>query len=1162
MASLSDILLKPGERKRLTEEEIKRLHEKGFSTIGSVPEGTPRKPLPSVRERIEKQAETQLGIEKEMGLEMAIGSGTPLQQILKIPRFAGAVARGTTRLGAGGVLEHGVPFSGRSEPTTFTPETRAEKFVFGEAPVQPLSKQGEETLLDIGVPEDKAKAFGELAGFALLGIDLTPAGGPFRAAKTITTIKTLDKGRQFARSIGVAEDLIEPMAEAFVKANKLEEAQKVLRNMERLQTETRLATGASKATPQAGRGVPRTTQATRTAKTTDATVEATRADVVPPRRPPTPRQLGIQPPAAPFVRARETTLLKNRIRTLQRGVREGRRVAKQEIRQMQDDIINIAVQSLPVALRGSRNFLTKIRNANSPRGLEKALDDLSVRIGEYKEATRVLREQGTRRSKIAFIKKIGEFNQTTITDAKNKLNISKSISKMNEQELDSVVNEMRERLSFKMKKGFRPDIDERGTLKPDFTEDLYSANKSFQGQDTNSFTESLKAPFEGVRNLADELGGSISTRLANIHPVLKSKLRKFEFDLRKSTQKDQELLSSFLEKIQGKKVLGVRKGGMTQSDFWDFDFAVKNGDAEKINSLAKKYSFEKELDAVRSILDDLYKRANEVGFDVGYEKNYFPRMIKDAKGFMSHFENTEHWSILQEALSRKSMELGRNLTVEEKANIINNMIRGYRGGQITLSKTGAMKSRVIDFIDPELNQFYAPFDEALSRYIIQTNEAVEARRFFGKELPNAVDDSLNDLNNSIGSLTAKLISEGKITLEQEQELASILRARFGEHGVTNPVLGVYRTASYLDTLGGVDNALTQLGDLGLSIYAGGPRKGLGEGLKSLLGKTRLKKEDIGFAKEEISAEFRDKGRLRQALDTVFRLTGFRKIDRMGAESLANSAVQSFEVQARGFLQNPNTEAGRRFLNKVEDAFPEELFGKEAQERLIRDLANDNITEDVKFVAFNNVLDFSPRALSEMPEKYLSAGNGRVFWMLQSWTLKLLDVYRREAWHQIAQGNRRQGLRNLFALSASVMAMNATADTLKSLLMGREIEPDDLAVDNMLKLVGFSRYTTFQVQREGLFSALSAQFATPGAAPLIDNASKDVNNLFKDFDKSADINELRSVRSIPVGGDLYYWWFGKGSKTKQKTTGTPEVTIPSVEIPSVEIPEITIPEVTI
>ena len=54
--------------------------------------------------------------------------------------------------------------------------------------------------------------------------------------------------------------------------------------------------------------------------------------------------------------------------------------------------------------------------------------------------------------------------------------------------------------------------------------------------------------------------------------------------------------------------------------------------------------------------------------------------------------------------------------------------------------------------------------------------------------------------------------------------------------------------------------------------------------------------------------------------------------------------------------------------------------------------------------YSRLLDFQPVALSEMPEYYLKAGNGRVFYMLKTYTLKQMDVFRKEVWHTMKNGD--------------------------------------------------------------------------------------------------------------------------------------------------------------
>ena len=68
-------------------------------------------------------------------------------------------------------------------------------------------------------------------------------------------------------------------------------------------------------------------------------------EITPVAKPPTLRELGITPEPSPFIRKRETTLLKDRVRNLSRGFREGRKFTREEITQTQKELRDIVRES-------------------------------------------------------------------------------------------------------------------------------------------------------------------------------------------------------------------------------------------------------------------------------------------------------------------------------------------------------------------------------------------------------------------------------------------------------------------------------------------------------------------------------------------------------------------------------------------------------------------------------------------------------------------------------------------------------------------------------------------------------------------------------------------------------------------------------------------------
>ncbi len=820
------------------------------------------------------------------------------------------------------------------------------------------------------------------------------------------------------------------------------------------------------------------------------------AEVPPIKRPPSLEKLGLEE-KPPLIERREDVLLRERLRAEARGANTAVAQYKRET----------------AFLESISNQIT--RELNKPKGLQ--------------------------RSAISFVKQLGEFNQTVINEIKAELGIEKPLTGMNLEELKDFTTKLKERLKFKFEKGYQPSIETKEKLnlkespKPILNEVDYEKNRQIMKETKPTIKKRIIKVGEKTVEVTGKILTPISTRLENIDPSLKYAMRKFEFDAMNSIQNSKKAVEPYLKKTK----TGLFKK-MSKDDFADLDLALKNGDIEKINEINKKYKIEKEFNEVKKTLDDIYRKANEVGFDIGYQKDYWPRMIKDTEGFLEYFGKQEYWSILDEAIKRKEMDLGRYLTNEEKANLINIMIRGYQGGQITLSGTGAMKNRVIDLVTPEINRFYYNSPTSLVKYIEEINDKIAARKFFGK---GNKAEGFNNVEDSIGAYTTDLLAKGKITPKQELELRNILNARFNPKG-THGIVGLYKNLSYMDVMGSFLNAVTQLGDQAWAIYRGGLWRTVKSDIKAILGKSEITKESLGIEANKVAQEFSDAGKTARAVDKLFTLTGLNKIDRLGKEALVNGAIGKYQKLA----EEPTMD----FLKMIDN-----IFGKES-EKVLAELRSGEITENVKLLAFNELLDFHPVALSEMPESYLKAGNGRIFYMLKSYTLKQFDIFRREAFREIKKGNWWKGTRNLLYLSTLVIITNGVADEIKDLLTNRKTKLSDRVIDQLAMLAGFSRYNLGKISEIGLGSALVEQIIPP--TNFIDNLSKDLLNLYKDFDKSADINQLKTIQDIPLIGKFYYWWFGKGAETTKKYAPK-GIQIPSISIPSISsVPSIKIPSI--
>lgn len=609
------------------------------------------------------------------------------------------------------------------------------------------------------------------------------------------------------------------------------------------------------------------------------------------------------------------------------------------------------------------------------------------------------------------------------------------------------------------------------------------------------------------RNLAANTFVPVSTRLGNIDKRLKHAVRRFTFNTGIRNNADRQAVKPFVESVSK---------SMTQEDYLAFDYALKNRDVEKQNELLEKYELTETFQPVRDLLDGMFQEALDVGLDINYIEDYFPREVKRGKvdDYLAYARGLEYWSDIENAL--QEADPNSVFTKEEEAQFINNYLRGFTSNRINLSRPSFSKTRAVDYVTPEANQYYRDSMETLIGYVDKMRYSIEARRLFGK------DEKSTDA--SIGAYVGSMVKEGLINAEQEREVKTLLKAVVEPSFQSNAVTWS-KNAGYVYLMGSPVSAITQVGDLAFSLYENGYYQTGKAFFKSLAGRQRLKKEDLGI--NNILQEFEGNTRAASAVNKVFRLVGLEFMDNVGKETFLESALSRMQKQAKsGDL----------------DFLLTEVFDSQAKQ-VKKDLMAGNITEDVKYLLYSELSDIQPVSLAEMPLYYLNSGNGRIFYMLKTYTMKQFDIYRREVFTEIASGEPKRvagGLSNLVRLATALMLMNMTADVLKDLLLGRDIVIDDLVMDNIIRLFGASKYQIYKSKQDGFATTIFHTLFVPPISAPIDDLIRDISDI---SEGKKDISESRVLGKTPIVGKLYYWWWGGGrskeeKKTKKKAVSTP------------------------
>lgn len=713
----------------------------------------------------------------------------------------------------------------------------------------------------------------------------------------------------------------------------------------------------------------------------------------------------------------------------------------------------------------------------------------------------------------------------------------------------------------------------KADAKPAFVQQSELAQKEFSAQEyekvrkipkESAFRRNVGAAMRDFSGIIDDIFIPVSTRLGRIDAKLRDSVRRFSFNIGFHGNQDAKIVKPFLD--------GIRK--IPVEDYRELDLELKNVDSERVDFIIRKHGLLKEYKAVRELLDKLYDEAREAGLQVNFIEEYWPRAVNRemADEFVTQMKGTSAWSGIEEAI-RKSGAVSQ----EEQAEVANQYLRGYGYDKIGLARPDilkkrqdATKKRTIAFIDANMNRFYEDSMQALAEYLSGMRRTIEVRKFLGqssvdhvaaeqavvdakdrletitkdwdaqiaaarndvkrKELEGRkaaqiakqqekidqakqdyLDTTSPDMAKSIGAYVLKLAKEGVVTHANEKDLKKIIQAIVEPKGVGR-FISALKGSAYIYTMGDVSSAITQLGDLAFSMVDNGVLETLSGAARSAVGKSAITKEDIGI--QHIAEEFSDKGLINQAVTATFKAVGLDYLDKIGKEAYLNAAYERLKKEASS--------------GALDDTL-ERVFGEDA-DRVKKELMDGVRSEDVFFLLFCELSDVQPASFSEMPVGYLRSGNLRSLYMLKTYTVKLLDVYRTRIF-DLYKTDKASAVQNLVKLAAILMIMGMGTDALKDLMFGRKIHISDLVVDNLIKLTGGTKYQIYKSKEEGVANALIETIFMPSFLSPINDLSRDIIKTVNDPEKHP-IKDWQSIGRLPLFGRLYYWWVGGGVKKKQ------------------------------
>lgn len=387
------------------------------------------------------------------------------------------------------------------------------------------------------------------------------------------------------------------------------------------------------------------------------------------------------------------------------------------------------------------------------------------------------------------------------------------------------------------------------------------------------------------------------------------------------------------------------------------------------------------------------------------------------------------------------------------------------------------------------------------------------------KLSKQIEEILGDVNHvedSIGRLIADLAEKNIIHVKDERVIRDLLVSRFNTLRLEKFALTV-RDASTMVTLNDITNAVTQITDLSFSAF----KFGLFNTIQGARNIEKLTREDLGI--NNIAEEFRGSSGLSNWLNKQLKIIGLDLIDGFAKNVAINASVISARKKAK--------KNDKKFIEKLKF-----LFDKNA-DKVKQDLIDGKMTDEIIYIAFNDLADIQPISADQMTRGYHSGF--KPLYVLKTYSIKALDIVRNECFMKITSGIKAmkenkpegkeliaEGLGNIIRLQIFMWLFGIPQDLLKDLIANRDFDIPEHVIDNLLIFGIFNRFLVNKIS-ENPANIWLENVKLPALQTLGDL----VSGVQKVQKGKQEIKDMYVWSRVPIVGKLYYNWLG-GRKKKR------------------------------
>lgn len=410
---------------------------------------------------------------------------------------------------------------------------------------------------------------------------------------------------------------------------------------------------------------------------------------------------------------------------------------------------------------------------------------------------------------------------------------------------------------------------------------------------------------------------------------------------------------------------------------------------------------------------------------------------------------------------------------------------------------------------------------------VEDNNAYRVKNTIVKRLNSEIADTtkqikeilgdIDHVEDSIGRLIVDLAEKGFVHVKDEKVIRDLLVSRFNSLKLEKVAITA-RDVSTIVALNDITNAITQISDLTYSAFKFGLWNTF-KGMKKVEGLTR---EDLGL--KHIAEEFRGASGVSAWLNTQLKIIGLDLIDGFAKNTAINASVYSARQKVK---KNDKT-----FIEKLDF-----LFGEELSQKVQKDLSENKITDEIIFLAFNDLADIQPITTDQMTRGYQSAF--KPLYVLKTYSIKALDILRNDCFSKITIGLQKlktdkaeaiallsEGVGNLIKLQLFLWLFGLPQDLLKDLVGNREFDIPEHVIDNLLIFGVFNRFLVNKVAANP--ANIYFENVKLPAGQAVGDLWTGINQVQKG---KKEVKDLYVWSRVPIVGKLYYNWLG-GKKEKR------------------------------